>query len=131
MTVWEEQMVEPQHHKKILLSEIPEDHAMTVSAMISKGEARAINQLIPDVTISSAMSRHRNEVSPIYDPESLTSLLCERAEDSHFMMSIGSTTAWTQPHLMPCDDSNTDDSLDGDESSEDSIKETDDDVAPL
>jgi hypothetical protein len=40
------------------------------------------------------------------------------------MMSIGSTTAWTQPHL---DFSNTDDSLGDDESSNDSIKETDQD----
>jgi hypothetical protein len=132
MTDWEGQMVEPQHRKKILLSEIPEDHVMTVSAMISKVEAPAIDRMIPDATISSTTSRHRNEVSPIYDPESLTSLLCERAEDSHFMMSIGSTTAWTQPHLIPCDDSNTDDSLDDDqESSEDSIKETDEDLEAL
>jgi hypothetical protein len=86
-------MVEPQHQKEILLSEIPEDQAMTVSAMISKVEARAINLLIPEATISCAKIRHRNGVSPIYDPGSLTSLLCERAEDSHFMMSIGSTTA--------------------------------------
>ena len=83
MTDWEGQMVEPQHRKQILLSDIPEDPAMTVSAMISKVEACAIDRLIPDATISSATTRHRNEVSPIYDPASLTSLLCERAEDSH------------------------------------------------
>ncbi len=124
MTDWEGQMVEPQHRKEILLSEIPEDHAMTVSAMISEVEARVIDLLIPAATISSAKIRHRNEVSPIYDPGSLTSLLCERAEDSHFMMSIGSTTAWTQPHLIPCD-SDTDDSISDDESSTDSIKDTD------
>jgi hypothetical protein len=130
MTDWEGQMVEPQHRKEILLSEIPEDHAMTVSAMISEVEARAIDLLIPEATISSAKIRHRNEVSPIYDPRSLTSLLCERAEDSHFMMSIGSTTAWTQPHLIPCD-SDTDDSISDDESSTDSIKDTDQDVDAL
>ena len=47
------------------------------------------------------------------------------------MMSIGSTTAWTQPHLIPCDDSDTDNSLDGDEAPEDLIKETDEDVEAL
>jgi hypothetical protein len=135
MTDWEGQMVEPQHRKQILLSEIPEDHAMTVSAMISKVEAQAIDHLIPDATVSSVTSRRHNEVSPLYDPESLTSLLCKRAEDSHFMMSIGSTTAWTQPHLIPCDDSDTDDSLDDtlddDEFSDELETETDGDAEAL
>jgi hypothetical protein len=127
----EGQMVELQHRKEILLSEIPEDQAMTVSAMISKVEARAIDILIREATISSAKTRHQNEVSPIYDPGSLFTLLCKRAEDSHFMMSIGSTTAWTQPHLIPCDVSNTDDSLGDDESSVHSTKETDQDADAL
>ena len=54
MTDWEGQMVEPQHRKEILLSEIPEDQAMTVLAIISKVEASAIDLLIPEATISSA-----------------------------------------------------------------------------
>jgi hypothetical protein len=96
---------------------------MAASSTISKVEARAIDLMIPEATISSATSWYRNEVSPIYDPDHLTSLLCERVEDSQFMMSTKSTTASTQPHLIPrdkyddCDESNDDESSQG--SSED------------
>jgi hypothetical protein len=54
MTDWEGHMVEPQHRKEIILSEIPEVQVMTVSAMISKVEARAIDLLIPVATILSS-----------------------------------------------------------------------------
>ncbi len=119
MTDWEGNMVEKQHRKTILLSEIEEDHAMAAYSTISKVEARAIDRMIPEATISSGTGRYQNEVSPIYDPDSLTSLLCERAEDSQFMMSIGSTNALSQPHLIPRDDDyDDDDSSNDDESSQ-------------
>jgi hypothetical protein len=62
MTDWEGNMVEKQHRKTILLSEIEEDHAMAAYSMISKVEARAIDRMIPEATISSGTGRSKNEV---------------------------------------------------------------------
>lgn len=60
-------MVESKHQKKILLLEMPEDHVMTVSAMIGQVKARAIDHMMPDATMSPASSRPQNEALLIYD----------------------------------------------------------------
>jgi hypothetical protein len=108
---------------------IEEDHAMAAPSTISKVEARAIDLMIPEATISLATSWYRNEVSPIYDPDRLTSPLCERAEVSQFMMSIGSTTASNQPHLISRDNyDNGDGSNDNKSSSQGSSEDSAGDV---
>jgi hypothetical protein len=128
MTDWEGNMVEKQHRKTILLSEVEDDHAMAASLTISKVEAQAIDQMIPEATISSTTTRYRNEVSTICDLDRLTSLLCERVEDSQLMMPIGSTNALTQPHLISSDNYDDGDESYHDKSSEGSYEDDAGDV---
>jgi hypothetical protein len=47
------------------------------------------------------------------------------------MMLIGSTTAWTQPYLIPCDDYDTDNDNDTHKHSADLLKQTTEDVEAL
>jgi hypothetical protein len=120
MLDWEGNLVEKHHRKQILLSEVEEDTAMASAASISAAESRNVDRMIPEAFISDASLRPNSEVSPLYDPDRLYSLLSERAQDSHFMMSIGSTNAWTPPHMIDddedsTDDDNTQESLDDDD----------------
>ena len=110
MLDWEGEMVEKKHRKRILLSEIEEDVAMCSAAAISAAEVREVNRLMPkEGLISSTRSESpTSTVSPIYDQDHLCSLLSERAQDSQFMMSIGSTNAWTSQHMIDDDESNND-----------------------
>jgi hypothetical protein len=109
MLDWEGNMVEKQYRKQILLSEVKPDTAMAAAATISKVESQAADRLIPDATMTFvAPARLGTEVSPLYDPDRLCLLLCERAQESHFMMSVGSTNAWTSQHMI--DDDSDDDS---------------------
>jgi hypothetical protein len=103
MLDWEGNMVERQHRKKILLSDIDDDKAMASAATISKVESRAIDQAIQEQAFTSSVAG-RSEASIIYDQDRLCELLSERAHDSHFMMSVGSTNAWPLPHLIPDDE---------------------------
>jgi hypothetical protein len=47
----------------------------------------------------------------------ICSLLCERAEQSQFMMSVDATTTWNSKHMI--DDDDSDDNHDDDASQED------------
>jgi hypothetical protein len=116
MLDWEGNMVEKQYRKQILLSEVESDTTMAAAATISKVESQAVDRLIPDATMTFVAPRLGTEVSPLYDPDRLCSLLCERAQESHFMMSVGSTNAWTSQHMI---NDNSDDNRDDDASQED------------
>jgi hypothetical protein len=110
MLDWEGEMVEKKDRKKILLSEIDEDVAMASAATISAAEVREVDRLMPKegLICSTMSSSPTSTVSPIYDQDHLCSLLSERAQDSQFMMSIGSTNAWTSQHMIDDDESNYD-----------------------
>jgi hypothetical protein len=86
---------------------------MASAAMISAVESRAVDRMMPDEAFISNPEIPTSLVLPIYDQAELCSLLCERAQDSQFMMSVGSTNAWTPSHMI--DD---DESTDGDVSKE-------------
>jgi hypothetical protein len=73
---------------------------MASAATISMMENTAVDQRMPEAFISHVSERPPSEVSPIYDQDQMYSLLSERAQDSHFMMSMGSSNAWTSPHMI-------------------------------
>jgi hypothetical protein len=96
MLDWEGHMVERQHRKQILLSELQEDTAMAFSAVINSAETSAVDRMMPKEAFicSTRCDSPPSTMSLIYDQDHLSSLLTERAQDSQFMMSIGSTNAW-------------------------------------
>jgi hypothetical protein len=111
MLDWEGNMVKKQHRKQILLSEIQEDTAMASAAMISAIESQAVDRMMPTEAFVSSIDSESptSTVSPIYDQDRLCSLLCERAQDSQFMISVGSTNTWIPAHMIDDDESTEDD----------------------
>jgi hypothetical protein len=69
MLDWEGNLVEKEHWKQILLSEVEEDVAMASAASISPAESRNVDRMIPEAFILDVSLRHASEVSPIYDPD--------------------------------------------------------------
>jgi hypothetical protein len=64
-------MVEKQHRKQILLSEIQEDTAMASAAMISALESQAVDRMMPTEAFVSSIdcASPTSTVSPIYDQD--------------------------------------------------------------
>jgi hypothetical protein len=109
MLDWEGNLVEKKYRKEILLSEVEEDLAMASSATISTMEHTMVDTMMPEAFVSSVSNCPSSEVSPIYDPDRLYSLLNERAQESRFMMSVGSTNACASQHLIEDETESSDD----------------------
>jgi hypothetical protein len=108
MLDWEGNMVQKKNRVQILLSDIPEDPAVTASVEISSAEARTIDTVIEGNVAShdenaahpcwQPISRAADEVSsilasvsPILDDQVLYEHLAVRADLRKFKASIGST----------------------------------------
>ena len=125
MLDWEGHMVDKKDRVQILLAEVPEDPVMTVAATISEVETAAIDdnlKQVPSVMPLDECAPIPNEVSPIYDPERMCSMMEAKAEESHFKMSVGATTARGGNYLF--DDPS--EVTGNDEGSDESEKEVDD-----
>jgi hypothetical protein len=109
MLDWEGNLVEKKYRKEILLSEVEEDLAMASSATISTMEHTMVDTMMPEAFVSSVSNCPSSEVSPIYDPDRLYSLLNERAQESRFMMSVGSTNVCASQHLIEDETESSDD----------------------
>ena len=101
MVDWEGNMIEKQHRRQILLSDVPEDIDMSAAAVISAVETSAIDSNLE--RLGDAWLDHDtpdDRVSHIDDPQALCNALSARATDSHFMTSIGATSAFNHDCLV-------------------------------
>lgn len=98
MLDWEGNMIEESDRNMILLKEIPEDHEMSVAAMISSAETTAIDMIYEEITgPEETIHDHQSHMS---DPVALRDKLVEQACLGHFMTSIGSTNAKSSRYIF-------------------------------
>ena len=123
MLDWEGNMKEPQHRKKILLSEIDPDKDLEESLNVSSVENTHIDSLsesaaggwCPETCVpveADEVKLHLSDVSPLLDAEVMSVLVNERINTGNFMASIGSTNVEQHPHLIPEEDDHTIESID-------------------
>jgi hypothetical protein len=132
MLDWQGEMVEKKYRKRILLSEIKEDEAMSVSMTICSIESRLIDrileydseeqvspcyELVPRAAdqVSSVLA----SVDPLLNDQTLYHRLTEQANLGRFQTTIGSTNATYSKYLEEDDDTiETDSSTEDDDESD-------------